>query len=329
MTTKTFLFLDDAQVERLIPTEDCLAWVEQALAEFSRGQVTAPPRMRLLVPDGRTSFMPSYVPSRDSLTCKIVSFYGKNPDRGLPAVISSLALIDSHSGLLKCIMEATFITAIRTGAIAGIAVKNLMSRKKGTVGVLGSGALARWGLISMAEVMEVERVLVYSRNAANRENYAKDLGHSIGKTIEVSANPDEVASVADVLLCATSAKTPVFHGEVLREGTLVISLGANTPDTREIDEKTVVSSKIIVDSRESALKECGEFIIPIREGLLSPEKVSVEIGQIITGDVPLLPLMEKILLVKSVGISAVDAMVASHVYERALESGIGVRVPGD
>jgi len=303
MKVESPLFLSESEVEQLIPIKDCLSWVEQALVEFSRGQVTAPPRIRLLVPDGRTSFMPSYVPSREALACKIVSFYGKNLDRGLPTVISSLALIDPRSGLLNCIMGATYITAIRTGAIAGIAAKYLSMRQSATVGVLGSGALAHWGMTYLNMALEVKEVFVYSRNPANRQAYAQQLKEQLRKPIQVLENPDDVAASADILLCATSSKTPTYNGDLLREGALVISLGANTPDTREIDQNTVLRSKIVVDSRESALKECGEFIIPIREGLFSPDKVQTEIGQIIAGEVQAFPFQEKNLLLKSVGIS--------------------------
>ena len=314
-----FFYLNEAKIKRLVPIEECLHWSEQGLAEFSKRQVTSPPRLRLLLPEGRTSFMPCYLPSRDCFTCKVASFYGKNKERGYPSVVSSLLLIDPHTGYLKCLMDATYITALRTGAMAGVAAKYLPYRKKGTVGVIGAGAVARWGFTYLNSVMSIERVLVYSRSPESRKAFARQAKKIAKAHVTVLDRPDPVASSADVLLCATSSKDPVFDGKVLREGSLVISLGANTPDTREIDSTTILRSKIIVDSIESALKECGEFILPIREGLLSSDRVAVEIGQIISGEVKELSGHEEIVLMKSVGLAAVDAVVASYVYERAVQ----------
>jgi ornithine cyclodeaminase/alanine dehydrogenase-like protein (mu-crystallin family) len=216
-------------------------------------------------------------------------------------------------------MDATYITALRTGAMAGVAAKYLPCRKKGAVGVIGAGAVARWGLTYLNRVMSIERVLIYSRSPESTKAFAREAKKITKAHVEVLGRPDPVASSADVLLCATSSKDPVFDGKVLRGGSLVISLGANTPDTREIDSTTVLRSKIIVDSIESALKECGEFILPIREGLLSSDRVAVELGQIISGEVKELSGHEEIVLMKSVGLAAVDAVVASYVYERAVQ----------
>ncbi len=144
-----------------------------------------------------------------------------------------------------------------------------------------------------------------------------------GPAIRRVENLDEAIHGADIVITATSATSPVFSGSKLGPGTFVGALGAYRPTDRELDEATILRCRLVVDTRAAALAEAGDVVIPIQEGHLSPGDIWAELGEILQGTRPGRTNSEEIFVFKSVGNAMQDLALASRVFERAVELGLG------
>ena len=128
---------------------------------------------------------------------------------------------------------------------------------------------------------------------------------------------------ADVIIAASSAKTPVFDGEWLSPGAHINGVGSHAPTARELDTATVLKSKLVVDQREAALAEAGDVIIPINEGHITAEHIHAELGEVVAGQKEARTGTAEITLFKSVGLAIQDVATATRVYQLAKEKGVG------
>jgi ornithine cyclodeaminase/alanine dehydrogenase len=153
------------------------------------------------------------------------------------------------------------------------------------------------------------------------------MGEKLSINMKLCNNSEEVVRGSDVVILATSSKTPVLDGNWLDEGTHINAIGSHTPTTRELDDTSVQRSKIIVDLKEAALLEAGDLLIPISKGLLPQNPVYAELGELVTGRKRGRINDQEITLFKSVGLAVQDAAAAFKVYSLAREAGLGKNVP--
>jgi len=139
-------------------------------------------------------------------------------------------------------------------------------------------------------------------------------------------NPNEAIENCDIIVCATTSKTPVFDGKLLEPGMHLNGIGSHTPDAREFDTTAILKSKVVVDSRESALAEAGDLIIPLDKGVISVEHIWAELGEIVAGKKKGRTSEDEITLFKSVGIAAEDVASAKVIYERAVRERKGLAI---
>jgi len=131
---------------------------------------------------------------------------------------------------------------------------------------------------------------------------------------------------SDIIICASTSRTPVFRGEWLQGGMHITAIGAYTPDTRELDTTTVRRSKVVVDSREAAFKEAGDLLIPIAEKAFSPEHIWAELGEVVAGKKEGRASDQEITLFKSLGLALQDVSTALVTYKKAMERSKGTVV---
>jgi len=270
--------------------------------------------------------MPSYIASEGVLGCKVVGYYPENAKRGQPTVTAFLFLIDPDTGEPISMIDATSLTEWRTGGIVAAAVRNLAPENERSIGLFGSGALARTSIASLKRVWPLDEVHLFSRSAPRRQAFASAMQEEFGIPVWACDSPTQVLESARVIVCATASATPVFEGSSLRAGSLVVSIGANTPDTRELDEDTILGSQLVVESREATLTECGELIIPIAAGRMGEEIIHAEMGELLAGHKPLVRADPDTVVFKSTGLAVQDLLVAQSLVDRAAEAGVGNRI---
>jgi ornithine cyclodeaminase len=319
--------LTAADVRRALPMATAVAVMKEAFRQYSSGEAEVPLRSRLEVPShgGLTLIMPAYLRQTGEMAVKIVSVFSRNPERGLPTVLAAVIVVDSETGQPVALLEGGSLTALRTGAASGAATDALARADSRTLAVFGSGAQARTQLEAVCAVRPIEQVWVYSLDLDGARRMVEELGGQapIPADIRLATSPMEAAAQADVICTATTSASPVFPDAAIREGTHINAIGSYTPTMQEIDPQTVRRALLVVDSREAALAETGDLILPIREGLFTSDHVHAELGEVLSGTAPGRTDAGQITLFKSVGLAVQDAVAAGRALARAAELGLG------
>ena len=294
------LFLNEEHVRNHLRMEELIPAMEKALIDFSAGKVTQPVRSVLTVdpPGGFFGMMPARTPN--GLGIKLVTFYPKNAERGIPTHMATIFLVDPETGAPLAVMDGTLITELRTAAVSAAATKLLASPDAKILAILGSGVQARSHVEALRLVRQFEEIRVWSPTKAHAEQFAKQIGAK-------AMSAEEVVRGADVVVTATSSKTPVLRGTCLKAGCHVNAVGACRPDWRELDDEAM-ANVVFVDSREAAMKESGDVI-------LSGEKIYAELGEALAGKVP--PCASETTIFKSLGMAVEDVAAAMLVYRSA------------
>jgi len=321
------LVLTRKDVEELLTMKEAMSAVEEAFRQYTLGQAIMPLRSAIRIPDynGINLAMPAYVGGDlDALGLKVVSVYGDNPKKyGLPAVLATVVLNDPKTGDLLAIMDGAWLTAMRTGAVSGVATRYLAREDAKTAAVFGAGVQARTQLMAVCEAREIRLARVYDPLPELQNRYCQEMSERLGIEVVPVPGPRAAVEGSDVIIAASSARTPVFEGEWLSPGTHVNGIGSHTPTTRELDTATIVRSKLVVDQREAALAEAGDVIIPINEGHVTADHIHAELGEVVAGLKEGRANEAEITVFKSVGLAIQDVATATRVYKLAKEKGVG------
>ena len=325
------LLLARKDVESVLTMKDAISAVEEGFRRLALDFVTMPQRSVIRIPEhhGLHLGMPAYVGGvgdGGALALKVVTVYPDNPSKyGLPTILGTLVLNDPRTGALLAIMDAGFLTAMRTGAASGVATRYLAREDARSVGVFGAGAQARTQLMAVCAVRSIERAVVCDVMQEEREKYAAEMSERLSIPVEPSDDPRACVE-NDIVVAASSSKTPVFEGVWLAQGTHINGIGSHSPDARELDTKTIERAKVVPDDTSACLAEAGDLIIPIREGAITEDHMHANLGEVVAGLKPGRESTEEITLFKSVGLAVQDAVTAARVFELAQAAGVGVEI---
>jgi ornithine cyclodeaminase/alanine dehydrogenase len=317
------LILDRDNVMSVLQMKDCIDTLEKAFIELSEGTAVLPLRIGIKPPGGISLYMPAYLKEMNALACKIVTVYKENPSKhDMPTTIGKVLLQDPETGDVICIMDGGYLTAVRTGAVSGLATKYLAKNVEGQVAsIFGAGVQAKMQLWGVAEARKLSRAMVYDKIPGAAESFAIEMSKKLGIPVEAKEDPDDLLD-ADIICTATSSPEPIFDGSKVREGAHINGIGSHTPNARELDTTIVKRSLFIADSREGCLSEAGDIMIPIKDGELTEDHIYAELGEIITKRKLGRSDMKQITLFKSNGLAIQDSATAKLVYDKAVEQGI-------
>ncbi|MCS6909640.1 MAG: ornithine cyclodeaminase family protein [Anaerolineales bacterium] len=313
--------LSSADVRAALPMPRAIEAMRCAFGQLSSGQAVMPLRSRLSTDEGLTLFMPAYLRASGDFAVKVVSVYEGNRERGLPAVLGVVLVLDAHTGAPRALLDGATLTELRTGAGGGLAAELLARKDARIVGMFGASVQARAQLAAVLAVRRITEVRVLSRSESSAARFAAEVSTwPDAPRVTIARSPREVVAGADIVITATSSGTPVFDGRDLAPGAHLTAVGAHTLTARELDEVAVRrASKIVVDSREAAGAEAGDL-------LLAGATIYAELGEIVNGLRPGREMADEITLFKSVGIAAQDAAAAGAALAEAEARGLGTVV---
>ncbi len=322
------LIADQKLVTEIYPMEEAIPTMRRALTMLAEGDVVMPLRTMLGLPRGDAvmGLMPSYLGGLEAVGVKVVAAFPANFGSEYDTHQGVVLFFDTERGLLRAIVDATSITAIRTAAVSGLVTDLLAGPDAGDVAIIGAGTQAHTHLQAMMAVRAVRRVRVFSVPAESAAEFAERESRLTGLPVVAVATAEEAVTGADLICTTTTATEPVVRGEWVRPGAHVNAVGAYTPVTRELDSDLVVKSRLYADKRESLLSESGEFLIPKGEGLIGDDHLVGEIGEVLTGKAPARTSPDEITLFKSLGIAIEDLASAHRIYEICTERDLGTWV---
>jgi ornithine cyclodeaminase/alanine dehydrogenase-like protein (mu-crystallin family) len=317
----TVRILDEHDVRRLLPMDECIEVMTEALASLARGEVHNPLRF-VVRPPGAPSLMglmPAYRGGETPLWgLKSVVIAPANAERGLDLHQGFVALFDGETGETRAILNAGGITAVRTAAVTGVATRLLARQGSRTLAILGAGIQGKANLEAMRSVGSFDRVLAWSRTPGRAEAELDG--------VEEVATVEEAVRDADVVVTATSAAEPILRRAWLKEGAHVNAVGSSIPTTRELDTQTMADAVLFVDRRESTINEAGDFLFPQREGAIGPDHIRAELGELLIGAAEGRRSDGELTVFKSLGLAVEDLAAAEHVLRRAEAENVGAVV---
>ncbi len=316
------LFLSDADVARLLSMREAIDTVEKAFGEYAKGAVLMPPRSTMMLDrfGGSVSLMPSYIEEMGALATKIISIYFRNPEQGLPTSIAWIVVNDPETGMLEALMEATHLTAVRTGAVTGVAARYLAPKDSHVAAIIGCGVQGRTQAWAVAETCRLDTIRIFDISRDRMMRFADEIGPKLGVDIFAARSGEEAVRDADIVVTATTSREPVVRRRWLGDEVHVSAVGSFYPDHRELDTETVREAKVVVDSREAVLEEAGDLIIPLKEGAITEDHIYAELGDLVLGRRKGRTKGDGLTVFKSVGLAIQDSSVASLVLKKWREA---------
>jgi len=277
--------LDAAGLRSLVPMTAAVVALEAALYDGSAPGVT-PARTTVLTQAGQVLLMPAAM-SR-FVGVKLVSIAPDNPAIGRPRIQGVYVLMDAVGLSPVALVDGVALTSLRTPATSAVAVRRLAPTNAVRLVVFGTGPQGYGHVEAVQAVRPVSHLTVVGRDRSRAEAMAHWAAER-GLPVEIVAGADLAdglqapVEAADVVVCATTARWPLFDGQWIADHAVVVAVGSHEPDSREVDSDVLLRSTVIVETRETALREAGDVLIPIRDGECGPEVITGDLSQLVKG----------------------------------------------
>ncbi len=309
------LLLSQTDVSRVMDMSGAMDAVEEAFRSTALGEALMPAKVYLDIDDvGDFRAMPARM--GDSAGVKWVNSHPDNPEaHKLPTVMGMYILSDPATALPLAVMDATLLTALRTGAAAAVASKWMARpREELTLGIIGCGVQAHYVLEAHRVLWPTLRCVVFD---VDRER-----GMAFAESHDAMYAEARAACQADIVCTVTPVRKPVVESIWIRPGTHINALGADAEGKQEIESTVLGRARVFVDDREQAAHS-GEINVPLHTHAWSMSQLAGTIGEVVVGRVKARPDDNTITLFDSTGLAVQDVALARAVFEAAKESGSG------
>lgn len=325
------LILSQDDVAAVLDTDRLIDALGRAMADLSEGRASVPPRGAAFVAErgGFVAAMPAYLPSAEIVESKLVSVFPENAGTSLPTHQAVIVAFDPETGRPVALMDATHITEARTAAGSALATRLLARDDARVLTILGSGVQARAHARAVSRVRPFQEIRVAARDPAKADRMATDLSVELPMPVTPVGSMAEAMAGADVVCACTHSPEPVVRRDAVEPGMHITSIGYNV-DGREVDAETVRDALVVVESREAVLLPppagSNDLTWAIRDGVIGPDHIHAEVGELVTGAKPGRTSSGQITLYKSMGVGVQDAAAAALVLEGARDRGLGLEV---
>ncbi len=328
------LLLRNHEIRGLMDLSDYIDAVEDGYREIGLGAGAAFPRENLWIKgEKRDDHRGGHLPAGSKASFKFkgallpgLGAAGLNAyTAGLPSGLETfLFLFDTDSGALAAVMEVLYFDWLKTAAVSALATKYLAPADSSVLALFGTGRHARSQLYAIREVADIKVVRAYSRNADKRRAFCQQISAELGIEVVPVDSPGAALDDADIVTAITTSPTPVFQGVDLPDKPVHINaLGAHYPWVREVDDHTVLNSRVVVDEWQQGLAENGELRMPMAAGLIDEAHVAGDLGALVAEKIPAREPDTRWTLFLSGGTGVEDLSVARRLYDRAVERGVG------
>ena len=288
------------------------AAVDALAAAFAKIDRPAVPQRQVLKAPGESDFVVMPAVGAVGVGAKLLTVNQANPQRGMPLIQGVFVLFGEDSLAPLAVLDGGALTSIRTAAVSALATRLLSDPGASNLVIFGAGVQAEAHLEAMIEVRPIKRVTIIDPDR-DRAEAMVGRAAALGPVCEVG-DADSVRE-ADVVCTCTTSPRPVFDGRLLNPGAHVNAMGSYRPETAEVDESLVRRAWIAVETRDAALAEAGDLLLPLTAGVISEASIRAELADLASGRVER-PASADVTLFKSVGIAFEDLVVAAALLER-------------
>ncbi|MEM9495445.1 MAG: ornithine cyclodeaminase family protein [Pseudomonadota bacterium] len=311
----------------LMARADYLAAVEEAFRADKEGRAGAPLPMHVDGEGGIFHAKGAFLKAdRAFVAVKLNGNFPGNPARhDLPTIQGAVLLCDASNGALLAIMDSIEITLRRTAAASALAARHLAKKDAATLLVCGCGEQARVQVEALSDMRALRQAFAYDIDPARAKSFAREMQAALEVRVDAVEKITDVAPACDVIVTCTTASAPILHREDIRPGAFIAAVGADSPYKNEIAPDLMAASKVVVDVRAQCA-EMGDLRVALAAGVLTMDDVHADLGEIVTGAAPGRCAPDDIIVFDSTGTALQDVASAVVAYDRACETGAGVRV---
>ncbi len=305
--------IEKEQVRQLLTPEKCIKAMEQALMDLESGLCAMPPRLICTMPNTAAfGFMPAYV--GDYFGAKVLTAYAPNMGTEYPSHIGYVMLFESQHCTVSAMVDASTITEIRTGCVSAVATKLLARPDAHKMTVIGAGAQARSHLAAIRLVRDIREVTVYDLYPQAAERYAWEMEEKYGIPVRVASSVAEAVAEADIICTLCPAKEAYLTKDMVKPGVHINAVGTFSPATREVASDLIAASRLYSDHTPATRTESGEYLVPLREGLIGEDHILGSVGELLLGKAEGRLSREDITVFDALGLAVEDVASAKLVY---------------
>ena len=300
--------IDAVGLQQALPMESAIDALEAAFRAPT--QPTSP--LRTFVEAGGADLLMMPAVGDPGIGIKLVTVNPSNPGRGLPLIHAVYVLFGPGSTEPRAVIDGAALTALRTAAVSGLATRHLANPEAERLVIFGAGVQGHGHLLAMRAVRPIWLVTVVSRTprrAAELVDRARALD------MEASVGGPEAVAKADLVCTCTTSAEPLFDGALLKPGAHVNAVGSYQLHTRELDDAAMSRARIVVETRDAALAEAGDLVIPMKAGVMGPSAIVADLAEVVRG-AAVRTSPEDITIFKSVGVAFEDLVVAKAALDR-------------
>lgn len=318
-------FLSRQDVRQALPMAQAIEVMRESFTLLYQQQAKLPPRMEMSLEDANADIllMPVYAADYQQAGLKVANVFRDNPAKKLPLIQGLMLLIDTQTGQPCAMMDSAYLTALRTAAGSALATDLLAHPEAKTLALFGTGATAITHLEALCSVRNIEKVYVYGRSLEKATYFAQTQAAKCTSSL-IPTSDQTLLSSADIICTTTSATMPLFEAKFVMEGTHIVAIGSYKPQVREIPGELVAKSKIVVDDKAACLKEAGDILIPLQEGVITMTDIVGELGEVLVNSLAIRKDRKDITFYKSVGVGIQDLTAAHYILKKAEELNLGI-----
>jgi len=307
------VLLDRNAVKTLINMADVISVVEEAFRMCGEGRGKMPGKTYLSLERGDFRAMPAALPGCAGV--KWVNVHPQNRSLGLPSIMAILIYSDPETGYPLAIMDATEMTAYRTGAAAAIASKYLARPDSHTIGIIGAGFQAHTQILAHAELFDSISMNVFDVSQAAVDKLISSLSQFSIRSCSI-----QKAVASDVVCTLTPSRSPIIKREWIMPGSHINAVGADAPGKQELDPSILKEAVVVVDDIKQA-SGSGEINVPIQKGIYSVGEVYGTLAEVVAGTKKGRIDDRAVTVFDSTGIAVEDIAVARLLFEEAQRRG--------
>lgn len=305
--------IEEEQVRKLLTPEKCMAVMKKTLMDLELGKCVMPQRLICRLPNtAALGFMPAY--TGDYFGAKVITAYEPNMGTGYPSHIGYVMLFESRHCTVCGMIEAGSITEIRTGCVSAVATDLLAEKNAHKMAVIGAGAQARSHLAAIRLVRKITEVTVYDKNSAASEQYAEEMKEKYGIPIKICESVESAVADADIICTVCPAKEAYLTRDMVKQGVHINAVGTFSPTTREVASDLIGAARLYSDHTPSCRKESGEYLIPLKEGIITESHIVGSVGELLLGKIPGRQNKNDITVFDALGLAVEDVSSAELVY---------------
>ncbi len=325
MTTAASLILSGPTIARLAGVDDYYAAVAAGFRAFAAGDASSPPPMEIGAIDGAFHVKGAAM-DIDGGAFAVVKVNGNfplNPQRcGLPTIQGALLLSDASTGRLLAIMDSAEITLRRTAAASAVATDSLALKSASALLICGCGVQGRAHLEAIAPLRKLRQIFAFDAEGEKARRFASEMTPVAGLPVQIAADIGDAAVKSDIIVTTTTARTPLAFPAMLRAGTFVAAVGADSPAKSEIAPSLMANSAVIVDVADQCVA-MGDLRAAIAAGAMRRSDVRASLGAVIAGMAPGRLSEDEIVIFDSTGAAFQDLTAAAMIYKKARTQGVG------